>query len=391
MPVVARHSRQFLFIAILLLGINLRPILAVIGPLLDQIQQATGLDDSQAGLLTTLPILAMGVCALYGGWLQRRLGEYRGILLGITVITVACLVRLPWDTRIGLLVSAAFGGVGIALIQALVPSFIKRFFIQRSSLLMGLYTTGIMAGAAVAAATASPMSGTVGWSGALAVWGISAFIALLVWRKAPSTREPYLQNDIYRPAPHGLRHWSLMLFFGIGTGAYTLVLAWLPPYYTQLGWSAAQSGFLLGGLTLTEVCAGLTVSALISRFPDRRLLLVPILVLLLIGMVLLVVAPLSLAFVAMIFLGVGIGALFPLSLIVALDHATSAQETGRLMGFVQGGGYILASLMPTLAGVIRQHTEGLEQAWMIMAWGVVVLILMAFCFRPANAHKTAGR
>ncbi len=172
MPVSPRHSRQFLFIAILLLGINLRPILAVVGPLLEQIQQATGLDDSQAGLLTTLPILAMGICALYGGWLQRHLGEYHGILLGITIITVACLVRFPWDSRIGLLVSAALGGVGIALIQALVPSFIKRFFLQRSSLLMGLYTTGIMAGAAVAAATASPLSGMVWRIGMLGNRGI---------------------------------------------------------------------------------------------------------------------------------------------------------------------------------------------------------------------------
>lgn len=391
MPVVARHSRQFLFIAILLLGINLRPILAVIGPLLDQIQQATGLDDSQAGLLTTLPILAMGICALYGGWLQRHLGEYRGILLGISIITVACMVRLPWNSRAGLLVSAALGGVGIALIQALVPSFIKRFFLQRSSLLMGLYTTGIMAGAALAAASASPLSGVIGWSGTLAVWGVSAFIALLVWRNAPSTRESNQHNPVCHSAPQGLQQWLLMLFFGIGTGAYTLVLAWLPPYYMQLGWSAAQSGFLLGGLTLTEVCAGLAVSALISRFPDRRWLLVPILVLLLAGMMLLVIAPLSLAFVAMILVGMGIGALFPLSLIVALDHATNAQETGRLMGFVQGGGYILASLMPTLAGVIRQHTAGLEQAWMIMACGVVVLIVMAFFFRPSSAQQTAGR
>ncbi|MCW2473367.1 MFS transporter [Candidatus Symbiopectobacterium sp. NZEC151] len=391
MPASSRHSRQFLFIAILLLGINLRPILAVVGPLLEQIQQATGLDDSQAGLLTTLPILAMGICALYGGWLQRHLGEYRGILLGITIIMVACLVRFPWDSRAGLLVSAALGGVGIALIQALVPSFIKRFFLQRSSLLMGLYTTGIMAGAAVAAATASPLSGLAGWSGALAFWGILAFIALLVWRKAPSSREAHEPNAIYHPAPHGLQHWALMLFFGIGTGAYSLVLAWLPPYYMQLGWSAAQSGFLLGGLTLTEVCAGLAVSALISRFPDRRMLLVPILVLLLAGMMLLLIAPLSLAFVAMVLLGMGIGALFPLSLIVALDHATNVQETGRLMGFVQGGGYIIASVMPTLAGVIRQHTEGLEQAWTIMAWGVVVLIVMAFRFRPLNVRKTLGR
>ncbi|MGL9750455.1 MAG: hypothetical protein ACR5LC_02005 [Symbiopectobacterium sp.] len=55
----------------------------------------------------------------------------------------------------------------------------------------------------------------------------------------------------------------------------------------------------------------------------------------------------------MILLGIGIGALFPLSLIVALDHANNLQETERLMGFVQGGGYIIASVMPTLAGVIR--------------------------------------
>lgn len=75
MPVSHRHSRQFLFIAILLLGINLRPILAVVGPLLEQIQQATGLDDSQAGLLTTLPILAMVICALSLGYAHWVVGE----------------------------------------------------------------------------------------------------------------------------------------------------------------------------------------------------------------------------------------------------------------------------------------------------------------------------
>lgn len=382
MAPVTRRSRQFLFISILLLGLNLRPILAAIGPLLDQLQAATGLSDSEAGLLTTLPILAMGICALYGGRIQRGIGEYNGILLGIVIIAIACMARGGWDSRMGLLITAALGGIGIALIQALVPSFIKRFFLQQSSLLMGLYTTGIMAGAAFAAATASPLSSVVGWQWTLAGWGGLACIALLAWTKAPSERDPAVPRDAYRPARHSARHWLLMLFFGIGTGAYTLVLAWLPPYYTQLGWSASQSGFLLGGLTLTEVCAGLAVSALINHFPDRRMLLVPVLLMLLAGMAALLLAPLSLAFLIMVLLGIGIGALFPLSLIVALDHAASPQETGRLMGFVQGGGYIIASVMPVLAGTIRQHTSGLDQAWMIMAAGVVALIIMALRFRP---------
>ena len=73
------------------------------------------------------------------------------------------------------------------------------------------------------------------------------------------------------------RAWLLMLFFGIGTGAYTLVLAWLPPFYTELGWSAAHSGLLLGALTLVEVLAGLVVSSIINRFPDRRPLLLAVL------------------------------------------------------------------------------------------------------------------
>lgn len=376
------RARQFLFISILLLGLNLRPILAAIGPLLDQLQRATGLNDSEAGLLTTLPILAMGICALCGGRLQRVMGEYKGILLGIIIIAVACLARGGWDTRAGLLTTAALGGIGIALIQALVPSFIKRFFFQQSSLLMGLYTTGIMAGAAFAAATASPLSNVVGWQWTLAGWGGLAVIAMLTWMRAPSERDPHLSQHTDTVKPHSARHWLLMSFFGIGTGAYTLVLAWLPPYYTQLGWSASQSGFLLGGLTLTEVCAGLMVSALINRFPDRRKLLVPVLLMLLAGMGALLLAPLGLAFGIMVLLGIGIGALFPLSLIVALDHAASPQETGRLMGFVQGGGYIIASLMPVLAGAIRQHSSGLQQAWMVMALGVIVLIIMALRFRP---------
>jgi CP family cyanate transporter-like MFS transporter len=59
----------------------------------------------------------------------------------------------------------------------------------------------------------------------------------------------------------------LLLFFGVGTGAYTLVLAWLPPLYIQAGWSARSSGYMLAWLTLTEVVAGFVVSALIGKSP----------------------------------------------------------------------------------------------------------------------------
>ena len=86
----------------------------------------------------------------------------------------------------------------------------------------------------------------------------------------------------------------------------------------------------------------------------------------------------------MILLGCGIGALFPLSLIVSMDHVTEPVGAGALLGFVQGGGYIIASSMPFIAGLIRQHSASLAQAWMVMAAGVVLLLLIALRFAPGG-------
>ena len=52
--------------AIVLVGLNLRPALASIGPLLDALQTGAGLGDGLASLLTSLPVLLMGL-ATFGG------------------------------------------------------------------------------------------------------------------------------------------------------------------------------------------------------------------------------------------------------------------------------------------------------------------------------------
>ena len=381
-------STALLIAAIILLGLNLRPVLAAIGPLLGVIEAGTGISSADAGLLTTVPVFAMGVCALAGAQLQRRLGVVRGVGLGMAIVALACALRWPLHGGTGLIATAALGGLGIALVQALLPAFIKRHFPQRAGQLMGLYTTGIMGGAALAAATASPLGHILGWPALLALWSLPAAAALLLWRRATAAQVDVAASSHARLPVHAPRAWLLMVFFGIGTGAYTLVLAWLPPFYTELGWSAARSGLLLGALTLVEVAAGLVVSNMIHRFADRRPLLLGVLLSLLAGLACLIVAPLPLAIPAVILLGCGIGALFPLSLIVSMDHVTEPAGAGALLGFVQGGGYIIASAMPFIAGLIREHSASLAQAWLAMAAGVVLLLLMALRFAPGAGVRS---
>lgn len=376
--------------AIVCVALNMRPALAAIGPLLDMIEAATGLSHTRASLLTALPVFVMGVCALGGRQISGLFSERMGICLGVALVFIACVARYVSTGTGGLLLTAIVAGMGIALVQTLIPAFIKRSFSEDAGRVFALYTTGIMGGAAIAAASSAGFAALLGWPSALAIWALPALLALPLWLQATRMKAvtaPVI-TDTMRPARRAfwrnLRAWELMAFFGIGTGAYTLVLAWLPPFYTGLGWQPSAAGFLLGGLTLTEVLAGLAVSAWIGRFPDRRKPLAVVLIALIVGLVCLILAPLSLALVASLLLGVGIGALFPLSLIVALDHIDDPAQAGMLAAFVQGGGYIIASFMPLLAGVLRDQFSDLTYAWAAILIGTLLLLVLCLRFSPAS-------
>ena len=385
-----RGASLLLLAAIFALALNLRPAMAAVGPLLDLIEGATGMDSTAASLLTTLPVAMIGLGALSIRPLRRRLGERRGILLGALLIGGACLVRAVLSDTAGLIASAAVVGVGVALIQALAPVVIKRAFPTRFGTVMAVYTTGIMGGAAIAAATAAGLAEAVGWAWTLALWSLPAFVAAVVWLIAahdPAAEEPdraAVAETTHPEVPFWKqgRAWSLVLIMGLGTSAYTLVLAWLPPFYVDLGQARATAGYLLSGMTGAEVAAGVIVSMVIGRFPDRRWPILTALVLALIGLAGLVVAPVTMAVPVVVVMGLGIGAIFPLTLILAMDQIEDPSRSGDLLAFVQGGGYIIASLSPLAAGLLRDHMADLTGAWVLMGVGVVVLGMMTLQFRP---------
>ncbi|WP_415287383.1 MFS transporter [Brevundimonas sp. S1H14] len=389
----SRGAGLLLIAAIFALALNLRPAMAAVGPLLDLIEAMTGMDSTTASLLTTLPVAMIGVGALSIRPLRRRLGERMGILLGAVLIALACLARWPFSSAGGLILSAVVVGVGVALIQALAPVVIKRAFPTRFGTVMGVYTTGIMGGAAVAAATAAGFAEAFGWAVALALWSVPALVAAVVWilaSRTPAAEEPNRLavaegTDPEVPFWKQPRAWALVPILGLGTSAYTLVLAWLPPYYVDMGQARATAGFLLSGMTGAEVLAGVLVSLFIARFPDRRGPMLLAVALALIGLAGLVLTPVSLAVPVMLLLGLGIGAVFPLTLILAMDQIDDPVRSGDLLAFVQGGGYIIASLSPLAAGLLRDRLSDLSQAWILMGLGLLVMAAITLTFRPGGA------
>uniref|UniRef100_UPI003C7A81C7 cyanate transporter n=1 Tax=Pseudomonas veronii TaxID=76761 RepID=UPI003C7A81C7 len=377
----------WLMISVVLVALNLRPSMAAVGPLLASIRGEVPLSFSSAALLTMLPVMTMGLAMFFGMGLAKRFGEHRSIAVSLLVIGVATLSRLLLDSALELIVSAIAAGVGIAMIQAVMPALIKSRFSADVSLFMGLYVTAIMGGAALAASF-SPfvLVQTGSWRIGLAIWAGLAVLALVCWsaQRAALPVLPQAGSDKQEGFFGNGRAWLLAIFFGLGTASYTCVLAWLAPYYVEQGWSEQHAGLLLGFLTAMEVISGLVTPALANRRRDKRGVLAVLLVLIILGFCGLILAPQHLSLLWPCLLGLGIGGLFPMSLILSLDHLDHPRRAGSLTAFVQGIGYLIAGLSPLIAGMIRDQLGSFEWAWWSLAAVIGVMLLIVTRFNPKH-------
>ncbi|UVM28836.1 cyanate transporter [Pseudomonas sp. B21-021] len=382
----------WLMLGIILVALNLRPSMAAVGPLLSAIRGDMALSFSLAALLTLLPVMAMGLAMFFGMAVSQRLGEQRTVLLSLLIIGGATLSRLFLDSAGGLIASAVLAGIGIALIQALMPALIKSRFPDNVALCMGLYVTSIMGGAALAASFAPwVLMQTGNWRAGLAVWAVLALLAIPVWW-ATRTTSPDVTRSVIRKESFftNSRAWLLAIFFGLGTASYTCVLAWLAPYYVEKGWSEQNAGLMLGFLTAMEVISGLVVPAIANRSRDRRLVLGTLLGLIIAGFLGLILSPQHLSLLWPCLLGLGIGGLFPMSLIVSLDHLDEPQRAGGLTAFVQGIGYLIAGLSPLMAGAVRDQLGSFEWAWWSLTAVMALMLLMVLRFNPRYYARHMG-
>ncbi|CAG9244085.1 Cyanate transport protein CynX [Paraburkholderia unamae] len=396
------------YAAIVAIGLNLRPLLTSISPLMTTIRDATGLSFYGASLLTSLPVVAMGLGAFGTGMLVRRLGETRGVALGLAAIAVACAARLFATSGGALMLTATAAGAGVAAIQALLPAVMKQRFAARVPLAMGLFSASIMGGGGLGASL-SPWVARIGgsWHAGLAVWALPALGALAVWGalnggfngtrratpaeaalptapNAPASQRPAV------PVWRKRRAWTLGLHFGLVNGGYTSLVAWLPAYYQQHGASVAASGSLLAAMTVFQAAAALLLPLAAAAFTDRRPWLVLGLCAQLAGVVGLAAWPEAAPLLWVAAAGAGLGGTFSVSLVTALDHSADHRVAARLVAFVQGLGFVIAAIAPIVAGRVRDLTGGFTGAWVMLAVSISAMIALTLAFSPRSYGRWLG-
>ncbi|MBL0005576.1 MAG: MFS transporter [Actinomycetales bacterium] len=166
-----------------LFGLNLRATLGSIPPLLGEIAADLGLGSSALGLLLSTCILAMGAFAPTGHLLATRVGTERALTLLLAILGVSEVVRVAAYHPVVLYASVALAGATMGAASTLMPGFIAHHVPRTRGLTMGIYSTGLALGVALAAATAVPLERLLGgWRPALAVVGLlSLATAVLSW------------------------------------------------------------------------------------------------------------------------------------------------------------------------------------------------------------------
>ena len=360
--------------AIFLTALVLRPPVAQIGPILSVIQEALGLDSSQAAILTAIPVLCFGFGAFASPALVRKFGVNRTMIYLLAVMVITISIR-PYVGFVGLLIGTTLAGLAMAVANVLLPSVVRSRFPKHVVVLTSGYTTLLAVSASFAAAFSYPSALSLGWQLSLAIWALPTALALLLSFSLLSADQSVSDSeneDTRGDTKLILRSpmaWAIMALFGIQSLGFYALLAWLPSLAIDSGMNPSDAGSLLSLMTVVGVPLGLILSSNFGRFKSLSLVGAVISLVTLTGMCLLL---LQLWVPAAIVIGVGQASSFPLSLSLISTRAANQRLTTMLSSVAQGIGYLIAAAGTFLFGWVATVTGN----WEFSVLGLIALTLV---------------
>ncbi|WGI23755.1 MFS transporter [Halomonas alkaliantarctica] len=371
-----RRSTTFILLMVVV-GLNLRPAMSSVAPLLTRLQESAGLSATAAGLLTTLPVLFLGLSAPLAPTLAKRIGSERALSAALILLAAGLILRgLPIPGV--LFIGSAMAGCAIGIGGTLLPALVKRELPDSADLLTGLYTLALCLGGALGAGLSVPLTQLLGsWQASLMSWSLLALFALVLWHlKMP--RSSRANTPI---APKGgilqlLKQpltWYVMLFMGIQSSMAYIVFGWLPTLLVERGYNEADAGWTMAVSIMSQLASALGAPWLARMGRDQRPALLVVLFSTAIGLWMLLIAPLVWQWPGAALLGIGQGGSFSLALSLLVLRTANSRLAGQLSGLVQGGGYTLAALGPFGVGVMLQTGANTSH----IAW--LLLILITVC------------
>lgn len=379
-------TRLTFILLMILVGLNLRPALSSLAPLLPRIESEGQLSVLTLSLLTTLPVLCLGLFAPLAPWLARRLGIERSLALSLIILSAGLALRGIVSTPT-LYLGTLLLGAAIGILGTLLPALVKRELADSADLMTGVYTMALCLGGALGAGLSIPLADALGsWSLSLMSWTSFALTALLAWwwimpQPAPD-REHKASKSHARELLQQPLAWQVMLLMGSQSSLAYIVFGWLPTLLVKQGYSEHEAGWLMAASIMVQLISAITAPWLARMGKDQRPAIIFALSLVGLGLYILLLGPASLRWPGAILLGLGQGGSFSLALTLIVLRSGNSHIAGELSALVQGGGYTLAAMGPLAVGLMLDANISIQG----ITW--VLLTVLAF---SAAMGLLAGR
>jgi CP family cyanate transporter-like MFS transporter len=377
------RARPATLVAVVLLAINLRTLFASLPPLLSEVRHDYGLSAGVAGLLTTGPVLCLGLLGPVAPRLLRRVSAER-MLVVCGLITALGIGLRGADSVLALFAGTMLAGAAVSLAQVALPVLIRSRHPEQLGLFTGAFSMALTLGSAITAGLAVPLAHAFGhWQWSLAFWAVPALLALLPW--LPKAFGPGTLVDGPRSAPMGRAPlaWSVSLFFALQSMTFYCGLTWLPTILRADGYSASAAGTLQAVANSISFVPAFLLPFLAGRMRTQTPMLVGV-------VVPAVVAVLGLLFFPgadplwMIVIGIAQGGALGLGLILPVLRGGDVRTVAALTGMTLSIGYLVAAVGPSLLGVARDLSGG----WTLP---LVLLLVMSALQLPVGLPATRDR
>lgn len=375
-----QKMNYLLLLGIIMIATNLRAPITSVGPLVGTITNSLNLTGAQAGLITTLPLIAFAIISPIAPKLARKFGTETTILGALILIILGLGVRyLPSIST--LFLGTAILGCGIAVGNVLIPSIVKQEFQNQSGLVTGIYSVSMNLTGAIASGVSIPLIEKLGWTWnqAFSLWIILAALALLAWlpqlknkKATPEVNVVDTNNSIW----HSSLAWSVSLFMGIQSFIFYVLVAWLPEMLVSQGIPSSKSGGMLSLLQLTLLPTTFIIPIIAEKRPNQKSLVVISFTLFTLGISGLMFSSLAVISLSIIAIGIAGGIAFSLSMMFFNLRTSTPKEAADLSGMAQSIGYILAAVGPFLFGLLHDLTNNWQSSLFLLIGMTIILLFV---------------
>lgn len=374
-----KFQMYVLLLGVVVVASTLRAPLTAIGPMISEIGDALDLPKSLLGMLTTIPLIMFGIVSPFVARFSRSVGLSVALMIGMFILLFGLIIRIIPNISM-LLTGTVLIGIGIAIGNVILPSFVKWRFPEQMGLMTGVFAATMNMTAGIGGGLSVPLSkvNDGGYQYSLGFWIFFSIAGILLWMPQLKYNPRLSVTESKRPIYKSKLAIAIALMMGFQSMNFYSTVTWFPDILMSYGVDQEAAGYYLMLNQFAQLPMTFLMPVIAMKMKNQRPLVYLFTALFLIGFSALLVGKTIFIVIAMIATGLAGGAAFSLCMLFFSLRAKTTEDAIELSGFGQSIGYFVAAIGPMLLGylhdVFNSHTPS------YIMFFVITILMFIFAF-----------